>query len=91
MSCEIEVSGPLKGNSLTELLQHDYVLNIFYRDADEFTKDLNEGIFDELLEDPNLVTININIYNKNFVNPYDPRNFFKEKSAIPRVRRRRFI
>ena len=90
MRCEIEVSGPLKGNKLTELLQNDYILSLHYSDVDEFKIDLDEGLFDELLKDPFLKTLNIDIYNKNFINPFDPRNFFKEKWEIPRVRRRRF-
>ena len=90
MTCKIEVNGPLKSNNLPELLQHEHVLSLCYRDMDEFKKDLEEGLFDELLKDPFLKTLNIDIINKNFVNPFDPRNFFKEKWEIPRVRRRRF-
>ena len=82
MKYEIEIRGPLEGNKLVELLKQGYVLSIIYTDADDVKKDIEKGNIDDLLKDPMLKTLKLVIKNENFVNPYDPRNFFRNESAL---------
>ena len=79
MKYEIEFSGPLQGGKLLELMKQGYVLRINYRDLEDVKKDFEDGLIDELFADPLLRTLKIVIKNKNFENPFHPRNLLKRQ------------